>query len=411
MRKPDWQVCTIMRIAIFSESYKPLINGVSTSVDTLIAELERAGHTVFVFTSHYPKYKDDRSGVYRYPSINAIVEPDYVIPIPISPSISRIIPTLKLDIVHSQSPFFLGLIAKNIARKYAIPFVSTNHTLYTEYSHYVPFAPPSWTRKAAVSWMRKYYNWCDHVLAPSDLTRDRLVNWYGVKTPVTVVPTGIPEPPYILASIEETKQRFGIPSEGRILLYVGRLAPEKNLFRLLDAFAELMQELPDLYLVLAGSGKSTSSLRKRAAELDIDKNVVFTGFLNRTKLDPLYRASEVFVFPSKTETQGLAVGEALAAGTPCVVVNEGGAPESVSDGMDGFLVKDDTREIVDATLRILKDPALRHRMSEAAKVNTERLRPHAIVAQIIGIYEGLINGTSLDAPKDKIDDSDKVIVG
>ena len=378
-----------MRVGIFSESYPPLINGVSTSVQTLIAHLEQAGHEVFVFTSRYPRYRDERGGVFRYPSVNAVVEPDYVLPITFSPRIARIIPTLKLDIVHSHSPFFLGLLARRVAVSLGLPHVATNHTLYTEYAHYLPLPTVTVTRWLLVRWMRDFYNSCDRVLAPSRLTQ-RVLEGYGVGTPVSVVPTAIPAPPYVLQRPPETKHEFGLPPDARLLLYVGRLAPEKNLDLLLRAFALVTAKTNDTYLILAGSGKSRGALEARARTLGIHRRTRFAGFLGRTKLDPLYQASDLFLFPSKTETQGLAVGEALAAGLPCVVVNAGGAPESVRDGVDGFLVADDAWAMAGRTLALLADAAGRLHMSEEAKRGAASRTPENVGGSMLAVYEELI---------------------
>ena len=379
-----------MRVGIFSESYPPLINGVSTSVQTLTAQLEAAGHDVFIFTSRYPRYKDERAGVYRYPSVNALVEPDYVLPVPFSPRIARAIPALKLDIVHSQSPFLLGLVARRAACALGVPHVATNHTLYTEYAHYLPLPTVGATRRILVRWMRRFYNTCDRVLAPSALTQDVLQRVCGVETPISVVPTAIPAPPYILARPAETRQEFGLPPDARILLYVGRLAPEKNLPLLLRAFARIAAKTTDTYLVLAGSGKSRRTLENLARTLGVHRRTRFAGFLSRTKLDPLYQASELFLFPSKTETQGLAVGEALAAGLPCVVVEAGGAPEAIRDGVDGFLVEDRADAMAARALELLADPARRRAMAEDAKRGAAARVPEAVGGRIIRIYEELI---------------------
>lgn len=381
-----------MRVGIFTESYPPLINGVSTSVQTLIAGLERAGHTVYVFTSRYPRYEDERPGVFRFPSFNSLVEPDYVLPIPLSPRIEKAIPTLHLDIVHSQSPFLLGVLARRVARSLHVPHVSTNHTLYTEYAHYFPLPTVAATRRLLVRWMRGFYSGCDRVLAPSDLTRRVLRETYGVTAPITIVPTGIPAPPYVLTRPEAVKQDLGLPPDARLLLFVGRLAPEKNLDLLLRAFARIGEKTNDTYLALAGSGKSRKLLESRARILGIHRRVRFTGFLSRTKLDPLYQATDVFLFPSKTETQGLAVGEALAAGVPCVVVNAGGAPESVRDGVDGFLVADDPEAMAGRALELLADPALHRRMADEARRGAVARTPEKVGGRIIAVYEELIAG-------------------
>ncbi len=378
-----------MRIGLFTESYPPLINGVSTSVQTLIAQLEHAGHDVFVFTSRYPKHNDARPHVYRFPSVNALVEPDYVLPIPFSPAIAAAIPRLRLDIVHSQSPFLLGLLARRVARRHGLPHLSTNHTLYPEYAHYVPWLPRAVVRRAIIRWMHSFYNSCDHVLAPSELTRCRL-NDYGVQAPISVIPTGIPAPPYLLAKPADTKQELGLSPDARLLLYVGRLAPEKNLDMLLHAFKRISQQTHDTFLVVAGSGSSAGALRRRVKQLGIEERTLFTGFVGRTKLDPLYAASELFLFPSVTETQGLAVGEALAAGTPCVVVNGGGAPEAIRSGSNGFVVEDDAAQMAEHALRLLGDEALRLKMAADALAGAALMTPEHVARRILSLYEALI---------------------
>ena len=393
-----------MRVAIFSESYKPLINGVSTSVDTLVAELERAGHTVYIFTSKFPQYEDEREHVYRYPSVNSVMEPDYVLPIPVSRHISDTISRLKLDIIHSQSPFALGMLARKTARRIGVPLVSTNHTLYTEYTHYVPLIPTATSRRVIARWMRWYYNECDWVFAPSEYTRRLLVDDFKVVRPVSVVPTGIPSPPYVLASTRSIKENLKIPGDARVLLYVGRLAREKNLDMLLEAFAKVLEAAGNVYLVIAGSGNNAARLKGRTEQLCIDEFVRYTGFLDRTRLDPLYKAADVFVYPSVTETQGLAVGEALASGTPCVVVNGGGAPETVTSGVDGFLVRNSVDEFSSAVLRLLDDGELRRRFSDAARKNAERLQPERVARLMIDRYERLVSGTPDAEVEGKSDD-------
>jgi len=378
-----------MRIGLFTESYPPLINGVSTSVQTLIAQLEHAGHDVFVFTSRSPKHKDARPHVYRFPSVNALVEPDYVLPIPISPAIAAAIPRLGLDLVHSQSPFLLGLLARRVARRHGLPHLSTNHTLYSEYAHYVPWLPQSVTRRAIIRWMHSFYNSCDHVLAPSELTRNRLQD-YGVLAPISVIPTGIPAPPHLLAKPDDTKQELGLSPQARLLLYVGRLAPEKNLDMLLHAFKRISQSTDDTYLVVAGSGSSASALRRRVKHLGIEERTLFTGFVGRTRLDPLYAASDLFLFPSVTETQGLAVGEALAAGTPCIVVNGGGAPEAIRNGLNGFVVENDPAQMAGYALRLLEDEPLRRRLAGEALAGAAQTTPEHVARRILTLYEELV---------------------
>jgi 1,2-diacylglycerol 3-alpha-glucosyltransferase len=382
-----------MHIGIFSESYPPIVNGVSTSVLTLMGELERAGHTVSVFTSRAKgstDYVDEHPRVFRYPSAPSLVEPQYQLPIPFSQRIKAAIPEMGLDLIHSQSPFFLGLIARHVAQELGLPLVSTNHTLYTEYAHYTKrLLPLPLARSMLIGWMQWYYSSCDHVLVPSDLTRQTLLS-FGVQAPVTVMPTGIPIPPQEMPPPAAIKRSWDIPQDARLLLYAGRLAPEKNLGMLLEAAAQIIAARPETYLMLAGSGMGDADTRQMVRQMGLEKQTVFTGFLERSRLDPIYAAADVFLFPSKTETQGLAIGEAMACGTPCVVVNAGGAPESVRDGVDGFLVEDDPTQMAERAMRLLDDPNVRQAMSAEARTHAAGVTPDKVAARILGLYENLI---------------------
>ncbi|MDQ2798730.1 MAG: glycosyltransferase, partial [Armatimonadota bacterium] len=153
---------------------------------------------------------------------------------------------------------------------------------------------------------------------------------------------------------------------------------------------QISAQTSDTYLILAGSGKSRGALEARARSLGIHRRTRFTGFLGRTKLDPLYQASDLFLFPSKTETQGLAVGEALASGLPCIVVNAGGAPESVRDGIDGILVEDDAAQMAARTLELLADPLRRQRLAEDAKRGAAARTPESVGGRLVAVYEELI---------------------
>jgi 1,2-diacylglycerol 3-alpha-glucosyltransferase len=381
-----------MRVGIFSESYPPIVNGVSTSVRTLMTELETAGHHVFIFTSQAKPdahYQEDHANVYRYPSIPSLVEPQYQLPVPFSRTIKTAIPKLGLDIIHSQSPFFLGLIARHVARTLRLPLVSTNHTIYTEYVHYLPGISPQFSRGLLTGWMRTYYNSCDYVLVPSDFTRKTLLE-LGVRSPLMVMPTGIPLPTISLLMPEKVRSEWGIPLEAQLLLYAGRLAPEKNLGLLLDAFVQIQSQMNTVHLILAGSGMGEAATREMVKQRGIEEKVTFTGFLKREQLDPLYAAADIFLFSSKTETQGLAVGEAMACGAPCVVVNAGGAPESVQHGVNGFLVEDDPSEMAKHALKILKDPLLRAALSHEALAHAAERTPEKVAGRMIGLYQELL---------------------
>jgi len=392
-----------LRVGIFTDGYPPVVNGVSTSVHTLVEQLERAGHTVFVFAPRFPGYTEHAPNVIRFPSFITPFDKRYPLPMPFSRELFATLRRLRLDVVHSQSPFVLGLIALELSRRQKVPLVATNHTLYLQYTHYVPFLPKpviSAMARKAIGW---YYRSCEGVITPSRMAASQLIDLFSVSTtPVHIVPSGVPIPAEI--SIEEqlaARKTLGVPADALMLLYCGRLAREKNLLMLLDAFEfGVLPKYPGCKLVLAGSGPDADDVQERveSSPLLID-SVKLPGFINRDNLDPIYATADVFVFPSKSETQGMVSGEALAVGTPCVVVNEGGAPETVTDGVDGLLAPDDAALFANAINTILGDPVLRKKMGEAGIANAVNRTPERMASQVINIYEDAIKQVKSRGPR------------
>lgn len=379
-----------LRIGIFTESYPPVVNGVTTSVITLVEHLERLGHTVFIFAPRFPGHKGDPDNVIRFPSILTPFDRGYPLPIPFSRDVIASVAHYDLDIIHSQVPFLLGLTALMVARAEGKPLVATNHTLYTEYSHYMPLVPDEITKGATRSMVRWYYERCDAVIAPSKMAASRLVDGYGIhKTTIRVVPTGIPHAAHVSDDdIQRARERFGVGSGEPLLLFAGRIAREKNLGMLLDSFENIIARAkPGAKLVLAGSGVDAAHLQERIDKSAVLRNrVIMTGFVNRPDLDPIYAAADLFVFPSLTETQGVVLGEALAAGTPCCAVNAAGTPETVTDGVDGLLTPNDPAAFGQAVLRLLSDPALLQRMSRAAIELADTRTPEKMAQRVVSVY-------------------------
>ena len=235
------------------------------------------------------------------------------------------------------------------------------------------------------------------------MAANQLIDRFQVSTtPVHVVPSGIPIPEeFSLCEREQTRKSLGVPEDALMLLYCGRLAREKNLLMLLDAFEfGVLPKFPHAKLVLAGSGPDADDVDERVNVSPLlQASVILPGFINRDNLDPIYATADLFVFPSKSETQGMVSGEALAAGTPCVVVNEGGAPETVTDGVDGFLAPDDSVLFAEAINRILGDPDLREKMGKAGRSNAVHRTPERMASQIIKIYEDAIKQVKVEGPR------------
>lgn len=379
-----------MRIAIFSESYEPIVNGVSVCVATLRDELSKRGHKVFVFAPAYKGFADERDDVFRFPSRHTVLMPDYPFPIPYAPELFHKFKSLQPDIVHTQTPFLLGIIGRKWARRCGIPVVSTNHTLYTEYAHYVPIIPKAVTKSALILLMRWYYSRCDAVVVPSEPVRKILVS-YGIKTPISVIKTGVvPSKQLDPGSRAELRRRFGVSEDGFLLLYVGRIAREKNLTMLLKAFAEVLERFPNTRLVLVGGGPALSETKEQARRLGVSNALEFAGMLDREQIDPIYSAADVFVFPSTTETQGIAICEAMSAGLPVVAVNAGGIPENIRPDIDGFLTPNDPHCFADRIEFLLSHPEKRAEMGASARANASCFSIERMVSDFENLYQSVI---------------------
>ncbi len=358
----------------------------SVSIEVLGAELEARGHEVSYFAPRLQGFLDTRPNVYRFPSIRPPSMRDYPIALPWSGGLYKTFRNLKLDLVHTHTPFIVGTSGLLWGRRMGLPVVSTNHTLYTEYAHYLRWLPQPFTKMLVKRWMRWYYNGCGQVIVPSAMVGERLKS-YGVITPWTAVPTGIHLPKEEGGNIYDLSVRHGIPAGSRICVYVGRVALEKNMGMLLKAFRDIQKQEPEVWLVIVGDGPYLEVCRGIADELRVSERIAFTGSLERNLLPGLLSQCSVFVFASLTETQGLVVGEAAACGVPAVAVNAGGVPEFVVDGQTGYLVGNDPSQFAQAVLGLLRDEGKRIRFSEAAKRFAAKFTTEEMTNDILLVYE------------------------
>jgi 1,2-diacylglycerol 3-alpha-glucosyltransferase len=377
-----------MRIGIFSESYEPIINGVTVCVQTLRDELRAQGHDVHIFAPAFHGFQDSYDHVFRFPSKRTFFARDYPLPVPFSPSLKNSFRELNLDIVHTQTPFLLGMLGAKWARQSDIPIVTTNHTLYAEYTHYTRVLPQPVARRIIISHMKRYYNACDGIVAPSRLARD-VLQGYGIRTPIEVITSGVSNGDHVPVP-GGFRGRLGIPADAMTLLYVGRLAREKNLDMLLSAFRLISDKDSSARLALVGGGPYTESLREQTERLRLTERVVFAGPLPRADLASAYADSDIFVWPSITETQGLAVCEALSAGLPCVAANGGGTPECLQDGVDSIVTLNDSAAFAESALRLLQDKDLRDRMAAGALKNSSRFSTSEMATNFVDFYSSVI---------------------
>lgn len=378
-----------MRIGIFTDSYLPYTSGVVRSIQTFTEDLTTLGHEVYIFAPSY-RNCDKESKVFRFASIPSPTNPDFTLAVPFSLKLRPTIKRLKLDLIHVHSPFLLGRVGARYARKLGVPLVFTYHTLYDKYVHYVPFAK-TFTRELAQKISRDFCNLCDLVIVPTGIVGDYLHD-IGVLTPVRRVPTGIKILEYQKGDRKWLQNHFKIKPEEKVLLFVGRLGKEKNISFLLESFKLLREreEIESTVLVLVGGGPEEEELRNKAVELGIEKKVVFTGTLDPKDVINCYASSSLFVFPSITETQGIVIAEAKAAGLPVVAVNAYGVSEMVEDGVDGYLTEIDQKQFTGKVYQLLKDENLREEMSRRARLNAEKLSSSNCTAMLIDCYLSLM---------------------
>ncbi len=381
-----------MKIGIFTDSFKPYTSGVVTSICTFREELERLGHDIYIFAPSYPGYNENEDGVYRYYSVPSPTNPDYTLALPIFPGMNNLLKRLDLDVIHVQSPFTMGRVGLHYARRYDIPIVFTYHTLYDQYVHYVPVAQDL-ARDVTIKYSKHFCNQCDHIIVPSREVEAILDN-YDIKTACTVVPTGVPIEKFRNGDNKWLRNHYDIPEQNRILLFVGRLTKEKNLDFLLDAFKNIRDEAPATTLVLTAQGPLEGELKKKARNLgfSLEQDVIFTGALPFDTLVNVYYSADLFVFSSVTETQGLVLIEAMAAGLPVVAVKAYGVQDMVDDGVNGYLTSCAVEPFAAAVCRLLRDENTRRRFSRNALTKADSLSSHNMAKRLEEVYQQLDSG-------------------
>ncbi len=372
-----------MRIGLFSDTYIPQVNGVATTVHNLAEELERLGHEVYVFCPRVHIRHRDKPNVIRFPAVPFIFQREHRVAFGLPARAWRIL--RGLEIVHSHTEFSLGTLAMWVARVYRIPHVHTYHTHYVIYRHYLPppFRPPRRLTEALVA---AFCNRCHAVTVESKAMEEELRR-YGVRRPIYRYPFGVNLKLYEGPIEYDLREELCLPRDARVALYVGRLAMEKNLSFLLRAFAEAAVRRDDLFLVMVGGGPLFPSLVEERDRLGLQDRVLLPGYVRGKRLIDYYRGADLFAFASKTETLGLVVIEAMAAGLPVVCLGEMGVTEVVEPGVSGIFAPEDPAGFAAAMLQVLEDRALRERLREGALRRARELSTEASAKRTLEVYE------------------------
>jgi len=351
-----------MRIGIFTDTYSPDVNGVVAVIKMMTHELKKEGHEVYLFCPSHPGINDSDVGIYRFRSLRFIFYKGMRIAIPYKRSAQKVIPSL--DIIHSHDPGPIGLLALWSAERYHLPHIHTYHDLYVDYRRYLPLLIRP-TRGTVKRMSRLLCNRCQAIIAPSEPMKRELTS-YGITRPIYTLPFGVDAEEFSHEIRWDVRAALNLPSED-LLLYAGRLGREKNLDFLLRAFGHLLSSRPNARLIIAGDGPHRKYLQEYAVSLGIAPYVIFTGFIDRRDLIDLYKQTTLFVFTSKTDTQGLVIMEAMMAGAAVVAVNVMGPLDVIASGETGILVNEDEDEFAGACSRLLEDANEKQRIGDAAR--------------------------------------------
>jgi glycosyltransferase involved in cell wall biosynthesis len=390
-----------MNILIFTNTFTPHVGGVARSVTAFAEEYRRRGHRVLVVAPEFPDMPQDELDVVRIPAIQNFNASDFSVVLPIHPALSETIDAFGPDIVHSQHPFLLGMTAVRIARHRGLPLVFTHHTLYEQYTHYVPGDSPA-LKRFAIELATRYANLSDQVFAPSESIRDLLLQ-RGVTTPIAVVPTGVHLERFAQGDGSAFRRQVGIPEEAFVVGHLGRLAPEKNLEFLARAVADFVDRDPHAHFLVIGTGPSEAILRDLFAAADLETRLHIAGILQEQALADALHAMDVFAFASTSETQGMVLTEAMAAGLPVVALDAPGAREVVRDGQNGRLLGDATPAAFSAALQWTagQPPAALNELKHAALDTAAAFSMPRSADKALACYETLKSGSAAESGKDE----------
>jgi glycosyltransferase involved in cell wall biosynthesis len=381
-----------MKILMISDVYFPRVNGVSTSIQTFRRELAALGHHVDLIAPAYPEpYTEDNRSL-RVPSRYLPFDPEDRMMIP--GAVRRLLPQLReaaYDLVHIQTPFVAHYLGIEIADLLDIPRMETYHTFFEEYLyHYVPVVPKAALRALSRRFSRAQCNQMDALVVPSAAMRDKLVE-YGVRVPMHVVPTGIPPAQFAAGDGDAFRVAHGIPGTRRVLLFVGRVAFEKNIDFLLRALERAVATIPDLLLVIAGEGPALASLKRLAARLNLQEHTLFVGYLDRRgALLDCYCGADAFVFASRTETQGLVLLEAMALGLPVISTAVMGTRDIVGPKRGALVPDDDEADFAEHVVRLMRDGDLRARLAEEGRAYVCEWHAGALARKLFATYQEVV---------------------
>lgn len=398
-----------MRIGIFTETYPPFVNGVSTSILMLQRSLEKKGHTVFIITVNKEKLKyeyEDEEKILRLPSLSLHCY-DYRFTSVYPVKAIKKIKEMNLDVIHTHVELTVGVFARIVSKQLSIPLVHTYHTMWEDYTHYVTHGKkyldiPS---KEIVKYLSVFFGdkTTTELIVPTRKIYNLFKDKYKVNKNIHIIPTGIEvekfyKEKFNKKDILDLKKKYKISNSDFVIITVSRLAKEKSIDEIIKNHKTLCSKNHNIKLLIVGDGPDAESLKELAKENNIEKNVIFTGKIPLDKISIYYQLGDLFVTASKTETQGLTVVEAMASSLPVVAVNDESFSESVIDDLNGYLYNTDD-EYIDYVLRIYKDKKLRERLSNQSRILSEAKSSKYFAERVLDVYELAIKNYNIENKK------------
>jgi len=354
-----------MRIGMMADVYQPHISGITNYISLNKVFLEKRGHEVYVFTSSDMDYTDIEPNIIRSPGL-PLLDTGYSISLSYTSRAKKLLSTM--EVVHVHHPFLSGSLALRYCRPRGIPIIFTNHTRYDLYSQaYLPPVADIIGAAAVQAYLPAFCRACDMVISPSAGMRDVLVG-FGVDTPIEIAPNGVDLRPFQNPSTSIDRQELGFSAEDVVLIYVGRLGPEKNLQFLLRSFAGVVQAYDHARLLLIGDGPERESLQELVTHTNICDCVKFTGMIPYEKIPAYLKIADAFVTASVSEVHPLTVVEAMAAGLPVLGISSPGIGDTIRDGESGYLVaREDMASFTAKMVRLVREDDYRRQMGETAR--------------------------------------------
>ena len=401
-----------MRIAMLTNNYKPFVGGVPISIERLAVGLRSLGHEVYIFAPSYEK-ETEEPYVVRYRSRKKKLKGEYVVPDIFDPRIEEIFSAISFDLIHVHHPMLMGYTAQYFSKKYHIPIVFTYHTRYEQYLHYV-LPVEKWSKtgrkvhhtpfrslekklifhgseKLVTIHNRIFTNQCDLVFAPTPSIKEYLME-HGTNTEVEIIPTGLSgkEFEFNKGRVKEIRKKY-LDRERYLFCTVSRLEKEKNIEFILEGVQLLKNRYGDCFrLLIIGDGSLKGELTERVNELELKKNVIFCGMIPHEELTDYYHACDLFLFASQSETQGIVLLEAMAAGLPVIAVKGSGVNDVVKDGRNGFMTEKDINQWEEKLEQVLKSKHLYESMKQEAQIVAKQYLAVQVAKSVEHYYRNVL---------------------